>query len=268
MSPTPPIKAEQSVLGSLIIDNDALLSIKELLHENDFNSTPHKLIFRAIIQLSNAGQPFDFIMLSEHLKKSGLLEDVGGYEYLSILIDNTPTAANISAYANIVREKSLLRRLLSDGHEIIAAIHNSDLAKVETLLQKSISQLAKPEEKTAQKWNDDLSSEIDYMIPDEFVLASDIQKWILSTSIKKQPAIALAATLTILSVVIGRHIHCDGIKGNIINVCLAGSGEGKDHPLKCVDRVLSAIEMESCITAQVASGAALFEAVQRSPSSV
>ena len=120
-----------------------------------------------------------------------------------------------------------------------------------------------PEVFEAQEWQSDLSADIDFMIPAHFGIAADIQRWILDTSVKRQPAIALAATLSILSVVVGRHRQCDGIKGNIISVCLAESGEGKDHPLKCVDKILNAIGMGGHISGQLASGAALFEAVHK-----
>jgi hypothetical protein len=120
----------------------------------------------------------------------------------------------------------------------------------------------------AQEWNADLSADINFMIPLHFGVAAEIQRWILDTSVKKQPAIALAATLSVLSVIVGRHNHCDGIKGNIISVCLAESGEGKDHPLKCVQKILDSIDMGHKVTGQAASGAALMDTLDKNPSVV
>jgi len=113
-----------------------------------------------------------------------------------------------------------------------------------------------------QDWNKDITNGIDYIIPFDGV-AKDIQKWILSTSKIKQPAIALAATLAVLGVVIGRDIDYDGIKGNLMTVCIAGSGHGKDHPLKCADRLLESVGMGDRVYSRLASGAALFETVHR-----
>ena len=123
-----------------------------------------------------------------------------------------------------------------------------------------------PEVFEAQEWQSDLSADIDFMIPAHFGIAADIQRWILDTSVKRQPAIALAATLSILSVVVGRQINFNGIKGNIMSVCLAGSGHGKDHPLKCAEIILDKVGLGDNVYAQVASGAALFEAVHTTPS--
>jgi hypothetical protein len=118
-----------------------------------------------------------------------------------------------------------------------------------------------------QDWNPDLTSDIDYIIPFDG-LARDIQQWILYTSVIKQPAIALAATLTVLGTITGRNLDYGGIKGNIMSICIAGSGHGKDHPLKCVDRLLECVGLGDRVYSRLASGAALFETVHRHPSCV
>jgi hypothetical protein len=118
-----------------------------------------------------------------------------------------------------------------------------------------------------QAWNSDLTSGIDYIIKFDGV-ARDIQQWILDTSVIKQPAIALAATLSVLGVVVGRQIDYRGIKGNLMSICIAGSGHGKDHPLKCVDRLLDSVGLGGRIYSRLASGTALFETVNRHPSCV
>lgn len=120
-------------------------------------------------------------------------------------------------------------------------------------------------ENVAQDWREDLSASIDYMIPFPG-LAQDIQQWILGTSKKRQPALAFAATLAILATAYGRNIQLDGIKGNVMLMCLADSGEGKDWPLKCCDKILEAVGLESRVNGQMASGAALIETVVSEPS--
>lgn len=122
-------------------------------------------------------------------------------------------------------------------------------------------------ENVAQDWREDLSASIDYMIPFPG-LAQDIQQWILGTSKKRQPALAFAATLAILATAYGRNIQLDGIKGNVMFMCLADSGEGKDWPLKCCDKILEAVGLESRVNGQMASGAALIETVVSEPSTL
>jgi len=117
----------------------------------------------------------------------------------------------------------------------------------------------------AQEWNDNLSGEIDYIIPFDCV-ARDIQQWILDSSIYEQPALAFIATLNILGVVIGRNISLDGIKGNLMSIGVANSGTGKDHPLKSVSRALRGVDMEDRVVGRMASGAALYDSLDDSPS--
>ena len=123
------------------------------------------------------------------------------------------------------------------------------------------------EELEAQEWKPSLADEIDYLIPFPGV-ARDIQKWILDTSIRQQPAIALAATMALMATCAGRYINANGIKGNIMAVCIAGSSEGKDHPLKSVSRILDSIGLSDCYYSQMASGAALVDSLDRSNSMI
>ncbi|ALG66925.1 replicative DNA helicase [Beggiatoa leptomitoformis] len=113
------LEAEQSVLGSLLFNNGAWYSIADRLAERDFYRPEHRLIFKAIKTLSEMGQPCDVITLSEWLSKQGKLEVIGGIGYLGLLADSTPSAANIAAYADIVREKAILRELVKVGSTIM-----------------------------------------------------------------------------------------------------------------------------------------------------
>ncbi|WP_298608726.1 replicative DNA helicase [uncultured Thiothrix sp.] len=120
------IEAEQSVLGGLMLDNEAWMVIGDKLSETDFYRQDHRLIFRAIAYLASQQKPLDVITLSEWLKENRSLEDAGGLAYLATMAKDTPSAANINAYADIVREKSILRQLISVGTEIADSGYNTE----------------------------------------------------------------------------------------------------------------------------------------------
>ncbi len=112
------IEAEQAVLGGLMLENSAWDQIADVVSEDDFYRRDHRLIFRAITELAARSTPFDVITLSEQLAGINELDNAGGLSYLGGLAKNTPTAANIKAYATIVRERSILRQLIRTGTEI------------------------------------------------------------------------------------------------------------------------------------------------------
>ena len=110
------LEAESSVLGGILLENDAINVVLEVLRPEDFYRESHRKIFRAMIELLDRNEPVDLITLSDFLKGRNELEAVGGTSYLASLADFVPTAANISYYARIVREKAILRSLI--GAEI------------------------------------------------------------------------------------------------------------------------------------------------------
>jgi replicative DNA helicase len=112
------LEAESSVLGGILLENEAVNQVLELLRPEDFYRESHRKVFRAIVELSDRSEPVDLITLSDCLKNRGELEAVGGTAYLASLADFVPTAANISHYARIVREKSILRSLITTATEI------------------------------------------------------------------------------------------------------------------------------------------------------
>ncbi len=112
------IQAEQSVLGGLMLDNQAWDQVADQIREKDFYRREHQLIFRSVEALADKVQPFDVITLSEELERHGALKDAGGLAYLGSLANDTPSAANIRAYAEIVREHSVKRQLIRIGTEI------------------------------------------------------------------------------------------------------------------------------------------------------
>lgn len=120
------LEAEQAVLGGLMLDNDAWDTVADRVSEEDFYRADHRLIFRAIAHLAESGEPRDTVTLSEWLKEQGDLQEAGGLAYLGTLAKDTPSAANIRAYADIVRERSILRALVKVGTEISDLGFNSE----------------------------------------------------------------------------------------------------------------------------------------------
>ena len=112
------IQAEQSLLGSLMLDNQTWDSIADKVGEHDFYRREHRLIFAAVRKLTEVEQPFDVVTLAETLERNGELQEAGGLPYLGAIAKDTPSAANVKAYAKIVRERSVLRQLISVGTDI------------------------------------------------------------------------------------------------------------------------------------------------------
>jgi replicative DNA helicase len=113
------IEAEQSILGGVLIENDALNTVVEFLEDGDFYREAHQKIFKCMITLSEKNEPLDLITLTNELKKKKELEEIGGASYLAGLVESVPTAANIAYYAKIVKEKSILRKLISTATAIV-----------------------------------------------------------------------------------------------------------------------------------------------------
>ncbi|WP_374420787.1 replicative DNA helicase [Chromobacterium sp.] len=122
---TPPhsIEAEQSVLGGLLLDNSAWDKIADVVSEADFYRHDHRLIYKHVAKLVELARPADVVTVSESLDKNGELGNVGGLSYLATLAQNTPSAANIRRYAEIVRERSVMRQLALVGTEIVEAAY-------------------------------------------------------------------------------------------------------------------------------------------------
>jgi replicative DNA helicase len=127
-APVPPhsIEAEQSVLGGLLIDPGAFDNVADQLIAQDFYRHDHELIYTAIAVLAGDAKPCDVVTVSQHLERIGKLEAAGGLAYLSSIARDTPTAANVRSYAEIVRERSLLRQLIRAGTDIASAVFVND----------------------------------------------------------------------------------------------------------------------------------------------
>jgi replicative DNA helicase len=135
------IEAEQSVLGGLLLDNSAWDRIADFIHENDFYRFDHRLIFQHISKLIALTRPADVITVFEVLQGSGKADDVGGLAYLNALAQNTPSAANIRRYAEIVRDRAVLRKLVTVADEIASDAFNPQGREVRQLLDVAESKI-------------------------------------------------------------------------------------------------------------------------------
>jgi len=120
------IEAEQSLLGGLMLDHQSWDKIADVVSEADFYRKDHRLIFASIASLAEDANPCDVVTVSEHLENRGELESAGGLEYLASLANETPGAANARSYAKILRERSMLRSLITAGNEISGAAFATD----------------------------------------------------------------------------------------------------------------------------------------------
>lgn len=113
------MEAEQAVIGAAILQPEALISAMERVKSEDFYHTAHQIIFEAMIELGEKNQPIDLVTLTAHIQNKGMLEEIGGVSYLAKLANSVPTAANVEYYAQIVEEKSMLRRLIRTATNIV-----------------------------------------------------------------------------------------------------------------------------------------------------
>lgn len=135
------IEAEQSVLGGLLLDNAAWDRIADFINEHDFYRYDHRLIFHNIGKLISQAKPADVITVYEQLQAAGKAEEVGGLAYLNALAQNTPSAANIRRYAEIVRDRGVLRQLVTIADEISAGAFNPQGRDVRQLLDEAESKV-------------------------------------------------------------------------------------------------------------------------------
>lgn len=135
------IEAEQSVLGGLLLDNAAWDKIADMVSADDFYRFDHRLIFQHIVKLINASRPADVITVFDSLTSAAKAEDAGGITYLNALAQNTPSAANIRRYAEIVRDRGVLRKLISVSDEITSAAFNPQGKEVKQMLDEAESKI-------------------------------------------------------------------------------------------------------------------------------
>lgn len=130
------IEAEQSVLGAMLLEKEAIVRVMEILRPDDFYHDAHRIIYQGISELFNRSEPVDLITLSEQLRQRDSLESVGGVTYLTALVNSVPTAANVEHYARIVEEKAVLRKLIRVSTEIVSNCYNSN-EEVEKIIDQA-----------------------------------------------------------------------------------------------------------------------------------
>jgi replicative DNA helicase len=128
------VEAEQSLLGGLMLDHRAWDQVADAVSVDDFYRADHRLIFECIAVLVERDQPPDAVTVCEHLERLGQLEAAGGVDYMARLVEETPSAANVRAYARIVREHAMLRQLIEIGGDIAASAHSSEGRSVNELV--------------------------------------------------------------------------------------------------------------------------------------
>ena len=149
--PPQSLEAEESVLGGVLLDNTAIDRVLEFVRPDDFYREAHRRIFRAMLALAEKSEPVDLVTLAEVLRQRGELQDVGGAAHLAELAERVPTAANAAHYAKIVREKAILRSLITTATDIVANGYE-DTRDVKDLLdraEQSIFQISEREVKPA-----------------------------------------------------------------------------------------------------------------------
>jgi replicative DNA helicase len=134
--PPQDLEAEQSVLGAMMLSSDAIRTVIPICHEEDFYREANRKLYKAIVSLDERKEPVDMITLSNELKRSGDFETVGGINTLTTLVDRVPTAANAEYYANIVKEKSAARKLISAATQVVADAY-SDNVPIKELLDSA-----------------------------------------------------------------------------------------------------------------------------------
>ncbi|MDH4028653.1 MAG: replicative DNA helicase [Nitrospirota bacterium] len=140
------IEAEQSVLGAVLLENEAIAAVIENLRAEDFYKEAHRKIFVAMLDLYEKNEPIDLITLTEQLKRNETLEAVGGASYLSLLAGLVPTSANAKYHSRIVKDKAILRNLISTATEIVTQGYENDL-NVHELLDRAESKIFSISEK-------------------------------------------------------------------------------------------------------------------------
>lgn len=148
--PPQSIEAEQSLLGGLMIDKEAILKVVDFLQARDFYKGIHHTIYAAMVDLFGKGEPIDLLSISTRLKEKEKLEEIGGNSYLTELINSVPTATNVLNYAKIVQRKRILRDLIDASHEIglmgyaeeedVEQVLDQAESKIFSIAQKSLSQ--------------------------------------------------------------------------------------------------------------------------------
>lgn len=148
------IESEQSVLGSILLDKDVIVTVSEIITPQDFYQKSHEVIYTAMLKLYNESKPIDLVTVSSELKEQGFSEDIGGISYLSEILSIVPTTTNVSHYADIVKKKSIVRKLIKTSNEIISMGYDESFSVDEIInnAEKKILQIS--QEKNTESFSD------------------------------------------------------------------------------------------------------------------
>jgi len=157
------VESEQSILGSIILDKDAIITVAETINASDFYKEAHKIIYESMLKLNSNNEPIDLITLIEELRKESHLDNVGGISYLTSLSTIVPTTSNVKYYANIVKEKSVMRQLIKASNEIINLGYDAstDVQEILDKAEKNIFNISQ------EKTSDDIQP-INLVLQDAF----------------------------------------------------------------------------------------------------
>ncbi len=146
--PPQSVESEQSVLGGLMLDNNAFDQVADVLTPDDFYRREHRVIYEKIQQMCSEGRPADIVTVYGELEAEDKAREIGGLAYLNSLVNSTPAAANIRRYAEIVRDRSILRQLITAGEEIATSALSPEAADVPTLLDQAQARVFAIDEKS------------------------------------------------------------------------------------------------------------------------
>lgn len=165
------LEAEESFLGSLLIDKEAIIKVVDLVYENDFYKDSHRLLFETIKDLYARHEPIDILSLSNRLSEKKILEAIGGRTYLAHLSNASTTSSHIVHYASIIQRKATLRRLLAAASEITELGYKED-QDIEDILDKAEQKLFS----VSQKYSKDSFQSVDKLLADAFERIDDLHK--------------------------------------------------------------------------------------------
>ena len=163
------VESEQSILGSILLDKDAIITVAETITPSDFYKDAHRVIYESMMALNNKNEPIDMVTLTDDLRKRGYLDDIGGVTYLTSLSTIVPTTSNVKYYADIVKEKSVLRQLIKASNDIINLGYGSGESAENVLdfAEKKIFDISQ------ERTNDDFKP-INQVLMDTYVMIESI----------------------------------------------------------------------------------------------
>lgn len=163
------VESEQCIIGSILLDKNSIITVSEIISKDDFYMDSHRLIYESMLELNSESKPIDIVTISDRLRDKGFLEEIGGVNYLTSTTTIIPTTSNVSSYAEIVKQKSILRNLIGISNEIIELGYNGseDLNDVLNQAEKKIFDISQ------SRVNNDFKS-INEVLDDVYSIIEDL----------------------------------------------------------------------------------------------